>query len=244
MFVFMVIFKFSRQIAGNEAAPDIFTFSCFGNVDFTTVTHGQKAEQISRAEASYRLGLMLGIDNRSRYSQLDFDAFYRGFEHAYADQNLSATDRKAASDLLVEYYYQQLEIASAMAIADGEQYLQKNASRPDVFVTASGLQIEVLEPGTDGDGPEPGDEFTALITGSRIDGSAVRNYYLKDRPQTIRLSEQDIPAGLVEGIQHMRPAARFKFSIPPELAHGQQRGAREMRPNETLIVVVELISIK
>jgi len=220
-----------------------FSVSMAGESDLSLNEDDQKVGRISRAEASYRLGLMLGIDNRSRYSQLDFDAFYRGFEDAYADRTLSATDRRAASDLLIEYYYQQLEIASATAIEEGEQYLEKNARRPDVFVTSSGLQIEVLEPGTDGDGPEPGDEFTALITGSRTDGSVVRNYYLRDSPQTIRLSEQDIPAGLVEGIQHMRPTARFKFSIPPELAHGRQRGGREMRPNETLIVVVELISI-
>ena len=49
--------------------------------------------------------------------------------------------------------------------------------------------------------------------------------------------------GWTEGLQLMSVGSKFRFTIPPHLAYGEQEVSKEIGPNSTLVFDVELLEI-
>jgi len=49
--------------------------------------------------------------------------------------------------------------------------------------------------------------------------------------------------GWTEGIQLMKPGARYTFFIPPDLACGEKGAGQEVGPSSTLVFEVEFLSV-
>ena len=120
-------------------------------------------------------------------------------------------------------------------------YLAENAKKDGVAVTASGLQYEVLEEGT-GASPAASDTVEVHYEGTLTDGKKFDSSY--DRGQTIEFPLNGVIAGWTEGLQLMKEGAKYRFTIPSDLAYGE-RGAGGVIPGgATLVFVVELVKVK
>jgi len=125
--------------------------------------------------------------------------------------------------------------------AAGAAFLAKNAQNANIVTTASGLQYEILTPGTGTAFPLSTDNVTVHYKGTTIDGKEFDSSYSRGEPTSFPLNR--VIPGWTEGVQLMTVGAKYRFYIPGELAYGEQ-GAGPIEPNSTLIFDVELIKIQ
>ena len=130
---------------------------------------------------------------------------------------------------------------SAIALAKGEKFLEDNAKKEGVTVTASGLQYKVITPGT-GKSPKATDTVEVHYEGTLIDGKVFDSSY--QRKESIEFPLNRVIAGWTEGVQLMQEGAKYRFYIPSKLAYGPRGAGRDIGPNEALIFDVELIKVK
>jgi FKBP-type peptidyl-prolyl cis-trans isomerase len=118
---------------------------------------------------------------------------------------------------------------------------QKNGKREGVKTTASGLQYEVLKPGT-GAKPAATDTVKVHYHGTLIDGAVFDSSV--DRGEPISFPLNGVIKGWTEGVQLMPVGSKYKFVIPSELAYGERGAGGKIGPNATLIFEVELLAIE
>jgi len=120
-------------------------------------------------------------------------------------------------------------------------YLAENARKDGVTVTDSGLQYEVLREG-DGASPAATDTVEVHYEGTLTDGKKFDSSY--DRGQTIEFPLNGVIPGWTEGVQLMKEGAKYRFTIPSDLAYGP-RGIPGVIPGgATLRFDVELVKVK
>ena len=125
--------------------------------------------------------------------------------------------------------------------AAGAAFLAENAKKANIVTTSSGLQYEILTPGTGTVSPKATDNVTVHYKGTTIDGKEFDSSYSRGEPTSFPLN--GVIPGWTEGVQLMKEGAKYRFYIPSELAYGEQ-GAGPIAPNSTLIFDVELIKIQ
>jgi FKBP-type peptidyl-prolyl cis-trans isomerase len=126
------------------------------------------------------------------------------------------------------------------AATPAAEFLATNKERSGVTTTASGLQYEVLTQGQ-GENPVPTDTVAVHYEGKLVDGTVFDSSYQRGEPAVFRL-DQVIP-GWTEGVQLMKPGAKYRFTIPPELGYGPEGAGGVIPPNAVLQFDVELLAI-
>lgn len=109
-------------------------------------------------------------------------------------------------------------------------------------IPATSLSITDLRPGN---GPSAvlGDTITVNYCGvGQSTGSIFDSSWASGMPATFPLEQGRLIQGWVEGVPGMQIGERRLLVIPSELGYGSQ-SVGSIQPNETLIFVVELISI-
>ncbi len=111
------------------------------------------------------------------------------------------------------------------------------ARRPGVVTLPSGLQYKVLRAGT---GRTVGDAAVVVVNAQikLLDGAIV----FDGKNVEVRIAE--VMPGAAEVLRLMREGARWQVAIPPDLAHGAAGRAPNVGPNETLVGIVEVLSVK
>jgi FKBP-type peptidyl-prolyl cis-trans isomerase len=106
--------------------------------------------------------------------------------------------------------------------------------------TESGLKYQVFEAG-EGDSPVATDSVTVHYAGWLTDGSMFDASY--SRGVTASFPLNGVISGWTEGLQLMKPGAKFLFEIPSDLAYGEPGRPPVIPPSATLIFLVELVKI-
>lgn len=124
----------------------------------------------------------------------------------------------------------------------GQAYLHINAQKPNVKVTASGLQFEILE---SGEGASPGltSRVVTHYRGSFIDGQVFDSSL--DRGEPAEFPVNRVIPGWTEALQMMKEGDKWRLVIPSDLAYGERgAGGGRIPPNSVLVFEVELIEVK
>lgn len=105
------------------------------------------------------------------------------------------------------------------------------------------LETEDLKEGS-GPAAETGDTVQMHYVGvSYSNGKEFDNSYDGGQPIPVTLGEGGVIKGWDEGIVGMKVGGRRKLTIPPDLAYGTT-GRPPIKPNETLIFIVDLVDLQ
>ena len=197
---------------------------------------------------SYALGLGIGqqLKGMLRGGEFNVDDFALAIQDVLDGAPLKFSNAEAQQ--IVNAYFSQLQDKlntekaekGKQALAEGKAFLDQNARKEGVAVTKSGLQYEVLTPGT-GKQPKATDTVRCHYEGRLIDGTVFDSSYRRNQPADFGL--QQVIAGWTEGLQLMAEGAKYRFYIPYTLAYGEGGAGELIPPFSTLVFDVELIKV-
>ena len=111
------------------------------------------------------------------------------------------------------------------------------------WTTASGLKIEVIQPGT-GAEAKAGQTVSVHYTGTLTDGTKFDSSLDRGQPISFPLGTGRVIKGWDEGIAGMKIGEKRKLTIPGDLAYGPSGSPPLIGPNATLIFETELVSVR
>ncbi|MBN1006235.1 FKBP-type peptidyl-prolyl cis-trans isomerase [Amphritea pacifica] len=195
--------------------------------------------------ASYGIGRQMGDHLATQsFDGVELNAVIAGIQEAFAGEALSIEGEKiqAAFNEIQARMQEKAEKLAKEAAAEGELYLEKNAQREEVFVTDSGLQYEIITAGEEG-GVSPTRESTVRTHyhGTFTDGKVFDSSY--DRGQPAEFPVGGVIAGWTEALQLMTKGAKWRLTVPYQLAYGAQGSPGGIPPYSTLVFDVELLDI-
>jgi len=194
----------------------------------------------------YAIGVNLGNSLQPVSKHVDYAALKQGLDDVASGATLKLNDeeREAIHNTMAQKIQdeqkQEREAQAGKAKEDGEKFLAENGKRPEVKTTASGLQYEVITEG-EGTAPKASDTVTVNYRGTLINGEEFDSSYERGQPATFPLA--NVIPGWTEGLQLMKPGAKYKLYLPPSLAYGERGAGVKIGPNSTLVFEVELISV-
>jgi hypothetical protein len=131
--------------------------------------------------------------------------------------------------------------STSRIVPSAAAFLARNAKKPGVVVTETGLQYQVLHTGT---GPRPTTHDIVAInyTGRLADGTLFDASALQGGP--VQMPVTGAIKGFSEGLTLMPVGSRYRFWIPPELGYGAAgAGNGVIPPNAALDFEVELLAV-
>lgn len=194
------------------------------------------------ARISYSLGYQVGGDFKRQGVAVDAAAMLKGVEDAASGaepamkpEEMQATINALRQKLVAEQR-KRLEEQNRKLEEESQRFLEENAKQAGVVTTESGLQYQIIEPGT-GKTPGPTDQVTVNYRGTLVDGKEFDSSYSRNQPTSFQLD--GVVKGWAEGLQLIKEGGKIKLFLPPALAYGE-RGPLAHR---TLIFDVELLSV-
>lgn len=192
---------------------------------------------------SYGIGRQIGDQLRgSDLGNLSLTHLFAAIEDALqgAQMRVPGAELEAAFAELQQKMEEKSRAASEETIKAGAAFLETNKGKEGVQVTESGLQYEVLEEGT---GAMPIRENTVRVhyEGRLIDGQVFDSSIARGEPIEFPLT--GVIAGWTEGLQLMKEGAKYRLTIPSELAYGAQGAGAMIQPHSVLQFDVELIAV-
>ncbi len=147
-------------------------------------------------------------------------------------------DPNFMSQILNDYIMQRMNYKSALNIAEGKEFLAKNAKRADVDTTASGLQYTIIAEGAS-EKIAPQDTVWVNYKGTLIDGTVFDE---NDTEEGISFAANQVIRGWTEGLGLIGEGGKITLYIPSELAYGS-RGQGSIAPNSVLLFDVEVLKV-
>ncbi len=141
---------------------------------------------------------------------------------------------------IADLLFKRKQEAAAKNLAEGKTFREENAKKEGVTTLPSGLQYEILVEGT-GEKPTASDTVKCHYHGTTIKGEVFDSSVNRGTPASFPLNR--VISGWTEGLQLMPVGSKFRFTIPPDLAYGDQQISKEIGANSTLIFEVELLGI-
>lgn len=223
-----------------------FSYSCaplkkeIPAIPVTEVTPVSSPISTQLDSASYAFGASIANDLKSRgVTNLDYSLVTKAMNDVFSGGTPILSPEKC-HEVINNYLTLIDKNKSESAIAEANNFLTENKKKAGIITLPSGLQYEVLRPGS-GAKPALTDEVTVHYKGTLLNGKQFDSSYDRGEPTTFMLN-QVIP-GWTEGLQQMSQGSKYRFYIPYSLAYGERGAGQDIPPYSTLIFEVELIKI-
>jgi FKBP-type peptidyl-prolyl cis-trans isomerase len=192
-----------------------------------------------KAKVSYAFGMVIGSNLRTYGIDFDYDAFRDGVM-AMVEENLSPQfSEQEAMEIIDTALQVSMEEKSSQNRQNEEAFLAKNRERPNVIVTQSGLQYEVL---VEAEGEKPASDSIVRVNyvGAFSDGSPFDSSMEEDGAY---IPLDMVIKGWTEGLMLMSVGSSYRLFIPSNLAYGREGINPIIPPYSTLIFTVDLLEI-
>ncbi|MCQ8876830.1 MULTISPECIES: FKBP-type peptidyl-prolyl cis-trans isomerase [Pseudoalteromonas] len=194
-------------------------------------------------KASYGIGLQMGEQLKANpFEGLNLNSVFEGMKDAYAggEFQVEIPEIQAAFEKINTEIQARREEEAKVLSAEGIAFLEENAKRPEITVTESGLQYEVL---ATGEGEKPTAESTVRVDyhGTLINGTVFDSSYERGQPAEFPVG--GVIKGWTEALQMMPVGTKWRIYVPHELAYGERGAGAAIAPFSTLVFDVELHAI-
>ncbi|CAM1344106.1 FKBP-type peptidyl-prolyl cis-trans isomerase [Tenacibaculum amylolyticum] len=227
----------------------------------SVVSCGKQLERKTSLETELdSVSYALGLNTASRMQadpnakELNEDLYVQGFYDGVDSTNMLIDVNESTN--IIRQYFQKMQMEQmkkreeemkAKTEAEykdykkeNEAYLEENKGKPNVVTTDSGLQYIVEKEGT-GEAPKLTDKVKVHYHGTLPDGTVFDSSV--DRGEPSEFGVNQVIKGWTEGLQLMKPGAKYKFFIPQELAYGFQGRLPKIKPYSALVFDVELLDV-
>ncbi|WP_299000706.1 FKBP-type peptidyl-prolyl cis-trans isomerase [uncultured Tenacibaculum sp.] len=222
-------------------------------------SNGQFQQKSSLAtevdSVSYALGLDMANKIKENFDDMDQGLFVQGFKNGMDSTNLLIESKDINNILRTFFQKKQQERMKEMqeeqakkAEAEfgdnkkaGEEFLAENKTKDGVQTTESGLQYIVLKEG-EGEAPTASSRVKVHYHGTLTDGTVFDSSVERGEPSEFGVGQ--VIKGWTEGLQLMKPGAKYKFFIPQDLAYGAQQRGQHIKPFSALVFEVELLEVE
>jgi FKBP-type peptidyl-prolyl cis-trans isomerase len=205
----------------------------------------KKAKEIDLTDpikrASYGMGVLVASNLKAQGADsINTDAFTSGLLDVFGSRTLKMDQQQCNSE--VQTYMGAVSERKAKRLRSaGEKFLEANKLKPNIKITASGLQYEVITSGTGKQPISPADRVTVHYTGKLVDGTIFDSSVQRGQPATFALNQ--VITGWTEGLQLMKEGDKWMFYIPYNLGYGERGKGAQIPPYSVLIFEVELIKV-
>lgn len=222
-------------------------------------SNGQFQQKSSLAtevdSVSYALGLDMANKIKENFDDMDQGLFVQGFKNGMDSTNLLIESKDINNILRTFFQKKQQEKMKEMQEEQakkaevefgdnkkaGEEFLAENKIKDGVQTTESGLQYIVLKEG-EGEAPTASSRVKVHYHGTLTDGTVFDSSVERGEPSEFGVGQ--VIKGWTEGLQLMKPGAKYKFFIPQELAYGAQQRGQHIKPFSALVFEVELLEVE
>lgn len=192
---------------------------------------------------SYLVGMNIGASILKDFSEANVEILLSAIQDIIKGNPPKINDQ---TNTIMNSYFQSKaqamsEKENAASKAEGEKFMAENKKKPNIKVTASGLQYEVITEGT-GEKPTATSKVKVHYHGTTPDGRVFDSSV--DRGEPIEFGLNQVIKGWTEGLQLMKVGGKYKFYIPQELAYGANpQPGSIIEPFMPLVFEVELLGI-
>jgi FKBP-type peptidyl-prolyl cis-trans isomerase FkpA len=202
---------------------------------------------------AYGLGASIGMYMQRNLEEhdklglaLDKELIVRGFVDSIEGKAVIEKEEIQALLMNLDATMKEKQAAAAIAsseasLAEGAKFLAENAKLEGVTVTESGIQYSVLTAG-EGDMPAATDTVKVHYVGTFLNGDTFDSSRDRGEPAVFPLNR--VIKGWTEGVQLMPVGAKYKFTIPSDLAYGPNGNPPSIPGNSVLQFEIELLEIQ
>ena len=201
-------------------------------------------EQASKV-ISYNEGINLG-QRLAEAKEMDSAEFLKGIQVGVEGKKNTLYSQPEIMEAMnvMRTEMQKRQAAEAAKFAEDQKTLSVSAKKEafgdkQVTKTASGLEYVVMTAGS-GESPKATDTVSVHYTGKLLNGTVFDSSVQRGEP--IEFPLNGVIPGWTEGVQLMKPGAKYVFYIPSNLAYGPN-GQGPIPANSDLIFEVELLKV-
>ena len=222
----------------------LLTALVFASFGFTALAQKKGDKKIVLKNAtdslSYALGALIGQDLKTGgFKDMNYTVMNAAMQKGLSGDSLQMT-REQASNVLQNFAMAEMKKKAAENAKEVDAFMSKNKTNPGVVTTESGLQYQIITPGT-GSKPSSGQKVKVHYTGKLVNGKVFDSSVERGEPAVFGVNE--VIPGWTEALQLMPVGSKWTLYIPPALGYGEN-GTQGIPGNSILIFEVELLGIE
>ena len=216
---------------------------------FTAQVNAAETQGLKTYEekVSYGLGVDMARNLKRMGIAFDADILMRGFKDEVSGGRLLMTERELQEIMsthhgeLARKREQAMKLVAEENKRMGEDFLAENRTKEGVVTLPSGLQYKILRAGS-GRKPTDADTIECHYRATLVNEVEFDSSHRTGQPATFKV--KGLIPGWAEAVKLMPLGSKWQLFIPPELAYGERGGIRNIGPNTTIILELELLDIK